>query len=105
PHALNTGIWCSGLRAIDIDVDNPTLAKACQSAAVEMLGEAPIRIRSGSPRCTILYRAAEGEPPKRTLPGTLRKVEVLGRGQQFVAFGRHYTGSELEWFPDPPGQE
>ena len=105
PHALNTGIWCSGLRAIDIDVDNPTLAQACRAATVEMLGEAPIRIRRGSPRCTILYRAVEGEPLKRTLPGTSGKIEVLGKGQQFVAFGQHYTGAELEWFPDPPGQE
>jgi hypothetical protein len=104
PHALNTGLWCGRLRPIDIDIDNPTLAQACRAVTVEMLGEAPIRIRAGSPRCTILYRAADGEPAKRVITGTSGKVEILGRGQQFVAFGTHYTGAELEWFPERPGE-
>src|SRR6185295_11468527 len=37
--------------------------------------------------------------------GTLGKIEVLGRGNQFVAFGTHPAGADLEWFPDAPGQE
>lgn len=105
PHATNTGILCDGLRAIDIDIDDPTLAKRCRAIIVHRHGEAPIRIRANSPRCLILYRAAEGIPDKLTLAGDLGKIEALGRGQQFVAFGRHPSGADLEWFPDAPGQE
>ena len=105
PHALNSGILCDGLRAIDIDVDDPEIASRCRSLVVQRFGEAPIRMRRNSPRCLVLYRAATGTPSKVVLAGRLGKIEVLGKGQQFVAFGRHPTGAELEWFPEPPGEE
>lgn len=105
PEALNTGVLCDGLRAVDIDVDNPTLAQSCRDAALDMLGDAPMRFRRNSPRCLLLYRAATGEPHKASVAGTFGKVEVLGHGNQFVAFGRHHEGADLEWFPEPPGQE
>ena len=104
-HALNTGLLADGLRAIDIDVDDPTVAARCRAATVQWLGEAPIRSRRNSPRCLILYRAATGAPSKLVLSGKLGKIEVLGKGQQFVAFGHHHSGAELEWFPSAPGQE
>jgi hypothetical protein len=104
PEALNTGILCDGLRAIDIDVDNPTLAHRCRSIAISMFGEAPVRTRRNSSRCLILYRAAEGMPRKASVTGSSGKVEVLGQGQQFVAFGRHHEGAVLEW-TEAPGQE
>jgi len=103
PDALNTGLLADGLRPIDVDIDNPTLAHSIKALAVKMLGEAPIRYREDSPRVLLLYRAAIGEPPKRSIAGRLGKVEVLGRGQQFVAFGRHPSGAELHWMPDAPG--
>jgi hypothetical protein len=53
----------------------------------------------------MLYRAADGEPPKIVQAGKLGKIEILGKGQQFVAFGTHPSGAELEWFPEPPGAE
>ena len=105
PHALNTGVLADGLRAIDLDIDIPDLAARCRAIVVDRLGEAPIRTRRDSPRCLILYRSADGEPPKLTIAGRLGKIEVLGRGQQFVAFGGHPGGAELEWFPDALGQE
>ena len=111
PHALNTGVLCNGLRAIDIDMDDPAIAAQCRAAIVQAFGEAPIRMRRNSSRCLILYRAAEGEPGKCSLVGASHttehacKIEVLGKGQQFAAFGRHPSGAELEWFPDAPGDE
>lgn len=105
PHACNTGILCDGLRAIDIDVDDATVANRCRAVIVHRFGEAPIRTRRNSPRCLVLYRAASGTPAKTVLAGKLGKIEVLGKGQQFVAFGRHPSGADLEWFPEPPGQE
>jgi hypothetical protein len=101
-HAANTGIMADGLRVVDIDVDDLELAGHIRALAVQMLGETIIRCRSNSGRCLLPYRAAEGEPPKRALPGKLGKVEVLGRGQQFVSHGRHKTGAELCWSPEPP---
>jgi hypothetical protein len=104
PHerALNTGILCDGLRAIDVDIDASTIAARVRSIAVATLGEGPIRMRGQSARHLILYRAAEGQPRKRVLKGTYGKIEVLGAGQQFAAFGRHQTGADLTW-TEPPG--
>jgi hypothetical protein len=101
-HALNTGILCDGLRAIDIDIDIPELANQVQALALEMLGPAPIRTRFGSSRVLLLYRAAEGEPNKKTEKGDLGSVEILGHGNQFVAFGLHLDGSQYEWLNGSP---
>ena len=100
--ALNTGILCDGLRALDLDLESPQLVARIRAMAVFRLGEAPMRVRSNSPRCLLLYRAAVGEPPKRLICGTEGKVEVLGRGQQFVAFGKHPSGVDLHWTPEAP---
>lgn len=109
-YALNTGILADGLRAIDIDVDDPTVAMRCKAMALDRFGEAPIRMRRNSARCLILYRAASGTPPKLSVTGKEHalgnglKVEALGAGQQFVAYGTHDSGMELEWFPEGPDE-
>jgi hypothetical protein len=97
--ALNTGILCDGLRAIDIDIDDLDLATEVIELAYSLLGKAPIRHREHSARCLILYRAFEGEPGKRLIKGSLGAVEVLGRGQQFVAYGTHASGADYLWKP------
>ena len=99
--ALNTGIMCDGLRALDIDCDDNDLAQRIEEEAVARFGLAPVRWRGNSGRRLLVYRAAEGEPPKRVLAGTEgRKLEVLGRGQQFHAYGMHPSGAELQWRPN-----
>lgn len=104
-HALNTGLLADGFRAIDIDVDDMATANRIRAMAVDRFGETSIRMRRNSPRCLLLYRAAIGAPAKVILAGTDRqKVEILGAGQQFVAFGRHDSGADLEWFPEAPGE-
>ncbi len=95
----NTGILCDGLRSVDIDCDDPTIAAQVQSLSIKMLGPAPVRSRSNSPRSLFVYRAAEGSPGKRTVQGERGKVEILGLGQQFVAFGEHTSGVDYTW-PD-----
>jgi len=104
PNAVNTGILSDGLRAIDIDIDNPTLAHTVKSMALSRFGEAPMRYRDNSPRVLLLYRAETGQPPKLLITSTLGKVEILGAGQQFVAFGTHKTGAPLQWMPEAPGE-
>jgi predicted P-loop ATPase len=110
PDALNTGVLCTGLRVVDLDIDDEAMARACAAIARKMLGRAPIRWRAGSARCLLPYRAATGEPPKypsltgkahSKADGVSCKVEVLGAGQQFVACGMHHSGAALEW--DPAG--
>ena len=103
-HLANTGILCDGLRLIDVDVDDPARADAIELLAIQHLGGAPTRRRDNSSRFAMLYRAAKGTPGKRTLRGTTGnypkhpdKVEVLGKGQQFVAYGTHVTGGSIYW--------
>jgi Bifunctional DNA primase/polymerase, N-terminal len=99
----NTGLLCDGLQFVDIDRDDPDEARLVVALAKGMLGEAPMRYRAGSSRVGLLYRAASGEPGKqqvKSLDGQ-QGVEVLGRGQQFVAFGTHKTGARLEWTQSP----
>jgi hypothetical protein len=101
PDQQNTGILCDGLRAIDIDVDDAEVVQRLRRVVNEVLGpDAPVRARAGSPRVLILYRAAEGQPPKRKISAEAGQVEVLGHGQQFVADGIHKAGSPLHWERD-----
>jgi hypothetical protein len=79
---------------IDIDVDDPALAQTIEALAVEHFGTTLRRWREGSSRVTLLYRAAEGSPPKRVLKGedsqgVAYKIEVLSDGQQTVVDGLH----------------
>jgi hypothetical protein len=102
PHALNTGLLCDGMRAIDLDIEDPAVADAVHSLASTMLGPTPVRTRDNSPRRLLPYRASDGQPLKRVLAGRLGKIEVLGRGQQFVAYGTHPSGAALQWLQGGP---
>ena len=101
-HATNTGILCDGLRALDIDIDDQSIVNEVRRVALEILGDAPTRYRENSPRILLLYRSSDGEPTKRTLAGQLGKIEMLGRGQQFVSHGTHPSGALLQWGDDDP---
>jgi hypothetical protein len=111
-QATNTGILADGLRAIDLDLDEQPLVALCHHLAFDMLGATILRTRDNSPRCLLVYRASDGEPPKRVITGASHsdvpgaawacKIEVLGRGQQFVAYGRHPSGAELQWLAGGP---
>jgi hypothetical protein len=96
-HALNTGILCDGLRAIDLDIEDRGIVDRLVTLAETVLGLAPMRYRANSPRSLLVYRAAEGAPEKESIASDAGKVEVLGAGQQFVAFGMHHSGAALEW--------
>jgi len=104
PGATNTGILCDGLRPLDIDIDDPAAADEIERIACDLFGSCPVRFRTNSGKRTLLYRASEGEPSKRVLAGTAGKIEVLGRGQQFVAFGMHPSNAVLEWRGGEPGE-
>lgn len=97
PWAQSTGILCDGLRAVDVDIDDPEIVSRIRAELSRAFGAAPMRVRKGSARILVVYRAAEGEPKKRVLKGTAGKVEILGHGQQFVADGIHPDGDRYAW--------
>lgn len=99
-NALNTGILCDGLCPADIDVDDADAVEAIVKVFDEVAGHTPlVRGRSNSPRRLLLYRAPDGSRPRKRVIklGSLGKVELLGLGQQFVAYGMHPSGVEFEW--------
>lgn len=97
-EAANTGMVLTGLRAVDVDVDDEHIASLIELAAPRYLPPgAIVRRRSGSPRFALIYRAAEGQPPKRKVEGANGAVEVLGAGQQIVIAGLHPSGSAFDW--------
>ena len=107
------GILAERTPAIDIDVLDEELAGKIQAAAERSLGgEPPWRVGLW-PKRLLPYRL-EGEPFKkirvtwRGLGDRLHEptrppaVEVLARGQQFVAIGTHPgTGQLYRWHRDP----
>lgn len=96
-RALSTGVLCDGVRAIDIDIADPVLADRIEAAIFELIGIGPVRSRSGTGKRLVVYRAAAGDPAKRWIGSVGSKIEVLGRGQQFVGYGVHPEGMAYEW--------
>lgn len=106
PGTLNTGILCDGLRPLDIDFPDPAESTVLRDLAFEHFGRTIARTRGNSGKLLLLYRAAEGEPRKREIVASdRRKIEVLGHGGQFVAFGTHETGAAIEWRDGSPLSE
>ncbi len=90
----NTGLLCGEMVGVDIDVTAPDLAQQIEAAAREILGGDPLRRIGKAPKVLLAYRAAEPGPKLETtelrLPdGQTAQVEIMGSGQQVVAFGIH----------------
>lgn len=103
PGCTNTGILADGLAGADIDIPVPALAAKVEALAIAELGHTPLRRIGRAPKSLLLYRTAtplpKMETPELLLPdGTKVQVEILGAGQQFVAYGIHPdTGADYEW--------
>ncbi|MGP5103633.1 phage/plasmid primase, P4 family [Psychrobacter celer] len=90
--------------AIDIDVLNPELTAALASWCHGHLGMTVERVGQ-APKTMLIYRAAESgwsKAASRWFTGTdsevKQRVEVLGKGQQFVAYHIHPdTNAPYEW--------
>jgi P4 family phage/plasmid primase-like protien len=89
----NIGILTDATPAIDIDCLDEAFALEFERYVIDVLGEAPTRV-GRAPKRLLLFRTNE---PFRKIDsgffvdgeGTKHKCEVLGQGQQFVAFGIH----------------
>src|SRR4051794_28678391 len=99
----NTGLLCGELVGVDIDVPVHELATQVEGLAAAMLGETPLRRIGRAPKVLRAYRAEVTLPkiatPELFLPdGTKVQIEILGKGQQFVAYGIHpETSQEYKW--------
>jgi hypothetical protein len=105
------GILTAFIPAVDIDVRDPTLALQLHELALQKLGIAPFRI-GAFPKRLLPYRTDEPFAKVASrgfrLPGDRpedkpHRIEILGNGQQFVAYAVHPdTGRPYEWFDGGP---
>jgi hypothetical protein len=105
PNCTNTGLLCGELVGVDLDIPVLEIAERIEALAVTILGRTSLRRIGQAPKMLLAYRTITLLPkmvtPELFLPdGTKLQVEIIGIGQQFVAYGVHpVTGGEYEW-PD-----
>ena len=82
------------IRALDIDVSDPVLAKAIEDFL--LCGkEQPVRRRANSAKLLVPF-IMKGEFPKRVVKVEGGIIEFLANGQQFIAIGTHPSGARYE---------
>ena len=88
------GIAAGRVIGIDIDVVQPeSLALEIEALAKRMLGDTPAVRIGRAPKRLLVYRAAQPFKGFKFPP-----IEVLGQGQQFLAYGVHPdTGNPYYW--------
>ncbi|MFT8247232.1 bifunctional DNA primase/polymerase, partial [Roseomonas sp. BN140053] len=102
-NCTNTGLRTGELLAVDIDVLLPGLAEEIEELALRLFGETPLRRIGQAPKLLLCYRtteaAAKVTTPEFRLPdGGKAQVEILAKGQQFVAYGIHpLTQTDYDW--------
>lgn len=99
--SCGTGLLTETTPAVDLDVLDPVLLKALEDLAFKCLGKTPLRRVGRAPKSLLVYRCDAPFSKLRTAtyrhisdpplsPGFKgHAVEVLGAGQQFVAYGTH----------------
>ena len=65
--------------------------------AEKLFGRTIIRCRQNSPRRLLPYRIENSDARKIIIQLSCGKLEFLGRGQQFVGFGKHPSGVDYVW--------
>jgi hypothetical protein len=88
------GIAAGRVIGIDIDIlDSPTIALEMEALAKRMLGDTPAVRIGHAPKRLLVYRAVQPFSGFKYPP-----IEVLGVGQQFIAYGIHPdTGKPYDW--------
>jgi hypothetical protein len=106
--AWGTGILTATCPAVDLDIRDRELVRVLIELAGEVLGLSPFRV--GAPPKALLPFSTGAPFPKITgrwwaLPGddittegySGHRIEILGAGNQFVAFARHPRGTFYRW--------
>jgi hypothetical protein len=102
-QSAGVGLKTERIPFIDVDIDGDAdLVRNIFQLAVKLLGKSSVRKRKDSTRIGIPYRLADWDIFTKCVIdfGQSGKVELLGKGQQFVAIGNHKSGNAYEWFPD-----
>lgn len=87
---------------VDLDISDPAMVELMERWCRERLGEAPVRI-GRAPRTMLVFRTSKLFRKKhsrtfRSPDGLEHAVEVLGTGQQFLAYAVHpLTGKPYTW--------
>lgn len=105
---LNTGILTGQVVAVDVDAPDEGVAARLSELIRSVPGGEDALCRVGrAPKALYVFRAQEprekASTPVYITNGHRCQVEVLGAGQQFVAFGVHPdTGKAYEWIGSSP---
>lgn len=105
--APNLGILTGPVSVIDIDCPSQTITRALVNFIRDNLpggADAPIRFGNGF-KVAILFRAerpiAKRQSDAYLINGEPHRIEILGAGQQFIAYGLHPdTGKPYSWKND-----
>ncbi|MFC3207196.1 bifunctional DNA primase/polymerase [Aquamicrobium soli] len=104
----STGILTGDVVAIDVDAPDPAVAEKLIARLMEIPGATSAPCRTGrAPKCLFIFRASEPRRKRSTafyiVNGLDCQIEVLGLGQQFVAYGIHdTTGKPYSWTGGDP---
>ena len=99
---INTGLRCGVLRGVDIDILDADLAQSIHQVALSLLGPTQLLRIGRAPKVLLCYRAEprpKAETAVHVMPDDSKaQVEILGQGQQLVAYGIHPdTHAEYTW--------
>ena len=103
-----TGLACGRLAVADIDVLDAAVVRRIKALAFDFLAPTPFLRIGRAPKLALLYRLAEPTDKLMTpffdMPGgETARVEILGAGQQMVAYGIHPgTRCPYEWPEQAP---
>lgn len=97
PGEVGIGIACGRIIAVDIDIVHDTaLAMEIDGVARQLLGNTPATRIGLAPKRLLVYRATAPFAGVKKKP-----IEIIGRGQQFVAHGLHpETGQPYYWIDE-----
>jgi len=106
--ALNTGLLTGEMSGLDIDVTIQDVVDQIVGRIEQTLGPTPLRRVGNAPKILLCYRAVEpftklSTPRYRMPDGSEGHFEILGAGQQVVAFGLHpVTWQPYRWLDCSP---
>ena len=95
--AQNTGVLTGAVYPLDIDIEDAAIVAEIVAMAEKLFGRTIVRCRQNSPRRLLPYRIENSDARKIIIQLSCGKLEFLGRGQQFVGFGKHPSGVDYEW--------
>ncbi|MGH7752966.1 MAG: bifunctional DNA primase/polymerase [Gemmatimonadales bacterium] len=105
--SVRTGVGEVKVIGLDIDVPagGPISAAEIRELALARLGPATTRRGKGE-KVLLAYRTDDDISKHRLAwSGGEYAVEIIGRGNQFVAFGQHPAGMMYEWDDERPAAE